>query len=82
MSLILHAFMPKADWPIEFVKVYCHGISHVSLMRYFKVYMDDNFGDRVWIEDEYSRTFVDNILTGFGYKPPQTVYLYVIFVRN
>lgn len=39
-----------------------------------KVYVEDALGDRVWVDNEHCRSFVENIWTAFGTKTlPRTL---------
>ncbi|KAL6052174.1 Integrator complex subunit 1 [Balamuthia mandrillaris] len=48
-NILYSAFQHRQEWPLEFVQVY----------------MDDVLGARVWVEDEYSKAFVQNVQTCF-----------------
>ena len=57
-NILLYAFQDEDDWPETFVKVY----------------VEDALGDRVWVDNEHCRSFVENILTAFGTKTaPRTL---------
>lgn len=57
-NILLYAFQEEDDWPESFVKVY----------------VEDALGDRVWVDNEHCRSFVENILTAFGTKTaPRTL---------
>ena len=51
-NILLCAYQEEDDWPEAFVKVY----------------VEDALGDRVWVDNEHCRSFVENILTAFGTK--------------
>lgn len=51
-NILLYAFQEEDDWPESFVKVY----------------VEDALGDRVWVDNEYCRSFVENVWTAFGTK--------------
>ncbi|KAL8588068.1 hypothetical protein ACOMHN_012106 [Nucella lapillus] len=53
-NVLMAAFAKEANWPDNFVKVY----------------IDDLLGERVWVDREECRPFVDNILTAFPTKQP------------
>lgn len=57
-NILLYAFQDEDDWPESFVKVY----------------VEDALGDRVWVDNEHCRSFVENIWTAFGTKTvPRTL---------
>ena len=57
-NILLYAFQDEDDWPESFVKVY----------------VEDALGDRVWVDNEHCRSFVENIWTSFGTKTvPRTL---------
>lgn len=57
-NILLCAFQEEDDWPESFVKVY----------------VEDALGDRVWVDNEHCRSFVENIWTAFGTKTlPRTL---------
>ena len=57
-NILLYAFQEEDDWPESFVKVY----------------VEDALGDRVWVDNEYCRSFVENIWTAFGTRTvPRTL---------
>jgi len=51
-NLLLAAYHDEASWPISFIKVY----------------IDDALGDRLWVDNEACKGFVDNITTAFNTK--------------
>ena len=51
-NILLYAFQDEDDWPESFVKVY----------------VEDALGDRMWVDNEHCRSFVENIWTAFGTK--------------
>lgn len=51
-NLLMNAFSEEDNWPDNFVKVF----------------VEDSLGERVWVDREDCRTFVDNIITAFGTK--------------
>ncbi len=55
-NVLLHAFQTVSEWPTEFIQAY----------------IEDSFGDRVWVDDENARTFVENVITAFP-TPPTTI---------
>ncbi|XP_011642756.1 integrator complex subunit 1 isoform X2 [Pogonomyrmex barbatus] len=57
-NLLMKGFHDKKNWPEVFVKLY----------------IEDALGERVWIDHEECKGFVDNILTGFNTRhPPKSV---------
>lgn len=48
-NLLYKAFAEIDEWPIEFVQAY----------------LEDSFGDRLWVDDKHAQVFVDNIKTMF-----------------
>ncbi|XP_046854864.1 integrator complex subunit 1-like [Xenia sp. Carnegie-2017] len=57
-NILLCAFQDEQNWPESFIKVY----------------VEDSLGDRIWVENERCRLFVENLLTAFETKlPPRTV---------
>ncbi|OXU26086.1 hypothetical protein TSAR_012850 [Trichomalopsis sarcophagae] len=57
-NLLMRGFHDKKEWPEVFIKVY----------------IEDALGDRVWVDNEECKGFVDNILTGFNTRiPPKSV---------
>ena len=48
------AFAEETNWPHQFIKVY----------------VDDALGDRVWVDHELCKCFVDNLLTAFETRIP------------
>ncbi|XP_072761874.1 integrator complex subunit 1 [Anoplolepis gracilipes] len=57
-NLLMKGFHDKKNWPEVFVKLY----------------IDDALGERVWVDHEECKGFVDNILTGFNTRhPPKSV---------
>ncbi|XP_064607195.1 integrator complex subunit 1-like [Liolophura sinensis] len=53
-NVMLAAYMEEENWPEEFVKVY----------------IEDSLGERVWVDREDTKGFVDNIQTAFSTKLP------------
>ncbi|XP_015601368.1 integrator complex subunit 1 isoform X2 [Cephus cinctus] len=53
-NLLMRGFHDKKNWPDIFVKLY----------------IEDALGERVWVDHEECKGFVDNILTGFGTRQP------------
>ncbi|KAG8225318.1 hypothetical protein J437_LFUL001933 [Ladona fulva] len=51
-NLLLRGFQEKKTWPDTFLKLY----------------VEDSIGDRVWVDTEECRAFVDNILTAIDTK--------------
>ena len=51
-NILLYTYQEEEDWPESFVKVY----------------VEDALGDRVWVDNEHCRSFVENIWTAFGTK--------------
>lgn len=49
-NLLMRGYNDKKSWPIDFVRLY----------------NDDALGDRVWVDHEECKGFVDNILTAFN----------------
>lgn len=57
-NLLMRGFHEKKNWPEVFVKLY----------------IEDALGERVWVDHEECKGFVDNILTGFNTRhPPKSV---------
>lgn len=57
-NLLMRGFHEKRNWPEIFVKLY----------------IEDALGERVWIDNEECKGFVDNILTGFNTRhPPKSI---------
>ncbi|KAF7414832.1 hypothetical protein HZH68_003321 [Vespula germanica] len=57
-NLLMKGFHDKKNWPEIFVQLY----------------IEDALGERVWIDHEECKGFVDNILTGFNTRqPPKSV---------
>ncbi|XP_012280876.1 integrator complex subunit 1 [Orussus abietinus] len=57
-NLLMRGFHEKKSWPEIFVKLY----------------IEDALGERVWVDNEECKGFVDNILTGFNTRhPPKNV---------
>ncbi|XP_017798364.1 PREDICTED: integrator complex subunit 1 [Habropoda laboriosa] len=57
-NLLMKGFHEKRNWPEIFVKLY----------------IEDALGERVWVDHEECKGFVDNILTGFNTRhPPKSV---------
>ncbi|XP_014467728.1 PREDICTED: integrator complex subunit 1 isoform X2 [Dinoponera quadriceps] len=53
-NLLMRGFHDKKNWPEIFVKLY----------------VDDALGERIWIDHEESKGFIDNISTGFNTRQP------------
>ncbi|ESO87352.1 hypothetical protein LOTGIDRAFT_107278 [Lottia gigantea] len=53
-NVLLSAFAEEENWPDNFVKVY----------------VEDSLGERVWVDRDDCKTFVENIQTAFGTKIP------------
>lgn len=53
-NLLYAVFREETEWPEVFVSVY----------------LEDASGDRLWVDSEDCRVFVDNILTAFGTRSP------------
>ncbi|XP_050391471.2 integrator complex subunit 1 [Patella vulgata] len=53
-NVLLSAFAEEENWPDNFVKVY----------------VEDSLGERVWVDRDDCKSFVDNIQTAFGTKIP------------
>ncbi|GFS13999.1 integrator complex subunit 1 [Elysia marginata] len=51
-NLLMNAFAEEENWPDNFVKVF----------------VEDSLGERVWVDRDDCRAFVDNIITAFGTK--------------
>ncbi|XP_055266424.1 integrator complex subunit 1 isoform X2 [Moschus berezovskii] len=59
-NLLMAAYEEDENWPEIFVKVY----------------IEDSLGERIWVDSQHCRTFVDNIQTAFNTKmPPKSVLL-------
>ncbi|XP_076239229.1 integrator complex subunit 1 isoform X3 [Calliopsis andreniformis] len=80
-NLLMKGFHDKRNWPEIFVKViYIEAlyifIMHNFLLYFFflQLYIEDALGERVWVDHEECKGFVDNILTGFNTRhPPKSV---------
>ncbi|KAG7167447.1 Integrator complex subunit 1-like [Homarus americanus] len=59
-NILLAAFQEEKSWPQIFVRVY----------------MEDSLGERVWVDHEDCKGFVDNIATAFRTKLPPKSLLY------
>lgn len=51
-NILMSAYKDESSWPEVFVKAY----------------IDDSLGERVWVDNEFCKPFVDNILTAFSTK--------------
>ncbi|GFN78406.1 integrator complex subunit 1, partial [Plakobranchus ocellatus] len=51
-NILMNAFSDEENWPDSFVKVF----------------VEDSLGERVWVDREDCRSFVENIMTAFGTK--------------
>lgn len=57
-NLLLAAFQDSVSWPEQFVKVF----------------VEDSLGDRVWVDHDECKNFVDNVLTAFNTRlPPKSM---------
>ncbi|KAJ8668061.1 hypothetical protein QAD02_009724 [Eretmocerus hayati] len=57
-NLLMRGFHDKKEWPDVFIKIY----------------IEDALGERVWVDNEECKGFVDNVLTGFNTRvPPKSV---------
>ncbi|XP_014218982.1 integrator complex subunit 1 [Copidosoma floridanum] len=57
-NLLMKGFSDKKEWPDVFIKIY----------------IEDALGERMWVDNEECKGFVDNILTGFNTRiPPKSV---------
>uniref|UniRef100_A0A1B6EU77 Uncharacterized protein n=1 Tax=Cuerna arida TaxID=1464854 RepID=A0A1B6EU77_9HEMI len=52
-NMLMRAYQDSKRWPQIFVKLY----------------IEDSLGERLWVDQEYCKSFVDNILTAFSTKP-------------
>ncbi|KAK7079233.1 Integrator complex subunit 1 [Halocaridina rubra] len=59
-NILLAAFQEEKSWPDIFVRVY----------------IEDSLGERIWVDHEDCKGFVDNISTGFKTKLPPKNLLY------
>lgn len=59
-NILLAAFQDEKSWPDIFVRVY----------------IEDSLGERIWVDHEDCKGFVDNIATGFKTKLPPKNLLY------
>lgn len=59
-NILLAAFQEEKSWPDIFVRVY----------------IDDSLGERIWVDHEDCKGFVDNIITAFRTKLPPKSLLY------
>ena len=41
----------------------------IFLKKIFQIYLDDAGGDRSWVDNEFCKNFVDNIITSLNTKP-------------
>lgn len=51
-NILMSAYKDESSWPEAFVKCY----------------IDDSLGERVWVDNDFCKPFVDNILTAFNTK--------------
>ncbi|XP_048186404.1 integrator complex subunit 1 isoform X1 [Perognathus longimembris pacificus] len=59
-NLLMAAYEEDENWPEIFVKVY----------------IEDSLGERIWVDSQHCRTFVDNIQTAFNTRmPPKSMLL-------
>ncbi|XP_006889666.1 PREDICTED: integrator complex subunit 1 [Elephantulus edwardii] len=59
-NLLMAAYEEDENWPEIFVKVY----------------IEDSLGERIWVDSQHCKTFVDNIQTAFNTRmPPKSVLL-------
>ncbi|KAK8758150.1 hypothetical protein V5799_004219, partial [Amblyomma americanum] len=57
-NLLLAAFQDNVSWPDQFVKVF----------------VEDSLGDRVWVDHDECKNYVDNVLTAFNTRlPPKSM---------
>lgn len=57
-NLLLAAFQDNVNWPEQFVKVF----------------VEDSLGDRVWVDHDECKNYVDNVLTAFNTRlPPKSM---------
>ncbi|XP_014230547.1 integrator complex subunit 1 [Trichogramma pretiosum] len=57
-NVIMHGFNDKRDWPKDFIRIF----------------IEDAIGERLWVDNEECKSFVDNILTAFNTRePPKSV---------
>lgn len=57
-NLLLAAFQDNVSWPDQFVKVF----------------VEDSLGDRVWVDHDECKSYVDNVLTAFNTRlPPKSM---------
>lgn len=57
-NLLLAAFQDSVNWPEQFVKVF----------------VEDSLGDRVWVDHDECKNYVDNVLTAFNTRlPPKSM---------
>lgn len=57
-NLLLAAFQESTNWPEQFVKVF----------------VEDSVGDRIWVDHEECKSFVDNVITAFNTRlPPKSM---------
>eukprot|EP00079_Xenopus_tropicalis_P030398 XP_012826387.1 PREDICTED: integrator complex subunit 1 [Xenopus tropicalis] len=60
-NLLMAAYEEDENWPEIFVKVY----------------IEDSLGERIWVDSQHCKTFVDNIQTAFCTKmPPKSMVLH------
>ncbi|KAM4697768.1 integrator complex subunit 1 [Rhinophrynus dorsalis] len=60
-NLLMAAYEEDDNWPEIFVKVY----------------IEDSLGERIWVDSQHCKTFVENIQTAFGTKmPPKSIVLH------
>ncbi|XP_053212100.1 integrator complex subunit 1-like [Panonychus citri] len=53
-NLLLAAHLDEPNWHLSFIKAY----------------IEDSLGERIWVDSDFCRGFVDNILTAFNTKNP------------
>ncbi|XP_002435477.4 integrator complex subunit 1 [Ixodes scapularis] len=57
-NLLLAAFQDSVNWPEQFVKAF----------------VEDSLGDRIWVDHDECKNFVDNVLTAFNTRlPPKSM---------
>ncbi|XP_065826439.1 integrator complex subunit 1-like [Oscarella lobularis] len=57
-NVLSHVLKDDRNWPESIVKAY----------------IDDSLGERMWVDSEVCRNFIDNVLTSFGTRLPSSVH--------
>ncbi|KAF4517621.1 hypothetical protein B566_EDAN002852 [Ephemera danica] len=76
-NLLYKGFQEHKHWPEIFIKSL---ILFITLTH--QVYTEDSIGERVWVDMEETKGFVDNIVTGFNTKPANRALLPADFLAG